>query len=163
MGSTQLGEEVNDIDFLDLPLIGTADSDNAYCYARALREKFPEQAPDDFAYAVQYNRYDQPDAVAFKLVADLVCENKGERDAGEWEWRVTFTDGSVWKAVGWCDFTGWDCRSGLTWTELIPADTITITISREDAETIRDEPKAWHPAGARVAGAIDRALLKADD
>ncbi len=49
-------------------------------------------------------------------VATVLLLQEGERDGEEWTWRVTLNDGRVFLVVGWCDYTGWDCRSGVTVT-----------------------------------------------
>jgi len=37
---------------------------------------------------------------------------EGGNDGPSWHWLVSLPDGSWAYVAGWCDYTGWDCRSG---------------------------------------------------
>lgn len=86
----------------------------AYEWGHALTEQFPGQDADEFAYACESN--DPGPAGSGQIVAFEMVQ-QGERDESEWAWRVSFVDGTTWMAEGGCDFTGWDCRSHLLWTQ----------------------------------------------
>lgn len=45
----------------------------------------------------------------------------GERDGGPWVWKISDSEqwfnhaGKTFIGVGTCDYTGWDCQSGIEW------------------------------------------------
>lgn len=106
----------------DLPVFpiinidGSAHWRRSYEQAEAWDQRFPGQCADDLAYAICYNGC--PDGFDALALTGLRLTQQGERDEGEWHWEVDLSDGSTWIAVGWCDYTGWDCRSGLGWSKL---------------------------------------------
>lgn len=53
-------------------------------------------------------------------IAEVVMLKQGIHDEEDWIWEVTLLDGRRYNVEGGCDYTGWDCRSGATYT-LIPA------------------------------------------
>jgi hypothetical protein len=45
----------------------------------------------------------------------------GHNDEDEWYWLGRLKDGRFFGAIGGCDFTGWDCQSGLiSFLSLLP-------------------------------------------
>lgn len=83
-----------------------------------LAKRFPDAEAHDFGTACGEN----PSAETVRMrehgVLWLECEQVGERDEGSWIWNVVFGDGSSWRVEGWCDYTGWDCQSGMSWERL---------------------------------------------
>jgi hypothetical protein len=104
---------MTDVPFVRLP--GSETYWSGYEYGTKLYERWPEAGASDFAYAVEYNGW-EPEC---KDITDLVMEHEGERDEDSWTWRVTLADGTVWKVEGWCDYTGWDCQSGISWEQVV--------------------------------------------
>lgn len=51
---------------------------------------------------------------AFNLeeVAEVVASDEGENDGDSWLAVGRLNDGSYFFLSAWCDYTGWDCRSG---------------------------------------------------
>ena len=45
-------------------------------------------------------------------IAGVVLEITGENDEYSWHWLVSLSDGRFAYITGWCDYTGWDCKSG---------------------------------------------------
>jgi len=87
---------------------------HAYERGEDLDTAFPGQDASDFAIAVEYNG--SPEELKDVAVVALVCVQFGANDDEGWVWHVDFADGSKWVVEGWCDYTGWDCQSGLDWT-----------------------------------------------
>jgi len=42
---------------------------------------------------------------------EIVLEIRGCNDDADWHWIVRRCDGGYAYIAGWCDYTGWDCRS----------------------------------------------------
>lgn len=40
-------------------------------------------------------------------------------DERAWEWEVTLKDGRKFHVEGWHDYSGWDCRSGMEYREVV--------------------------------------------
>ena len=80
-----------------------------------IEERFPDHEPWDFAYALVYN--DRGPLDSAQLV-NLVCVQVGRNDEESWIWHVSLDDGTRWALEGWCDYTGWDCQSGVSWTQI---------------------------------------------
>lgn len=107
------------MDINDYPVINLNSDDRwarAYDNAAAWDKMWPEQDAFDFLAACEYNGLG-PLTEGVK-VKDLTMVKQGERDESEWIWHVTLEDDTVWQARGGCDYTGWDCQSNLTWTEI---------------------------------------------
>ncbi len=51
-------------------------------------------------------------------IARAVCVKEGANDEENWIWYVQTNDGRVAEIDGWCDYTGWDCQSGIDITFL---------------------------------------------
>ena len=70
---------------------------------------------DDLWYALEYNT-----AELFKAddVADIVAEVPGENDELEWWWVLLLADGRHALFAAGCDYTGWDCQSGISVEQL---------------------------------------------
>ena len=111
-GSFSTVTDENDVPIVRLP--GSLKWENGYKYGQALEETFPGQGGYDLRAAMEHNTLGPVSET--NGIVGLVMTQQGERDAASWVWRVTMQDGSVWFAEGWCDYTGWDCQSGLTWT-----------------------------------------------
>lgn len=64
---------------------------------------------DDFKYALEEN----PQEFGLGDVMGILAEIPGENDELYWYWILKLNDGRYVYADGWCDYTGWDCQSGL--------------------------------------------------
>lgn len=63
------------------------------------------------------NDYDWKEAVGFapfdmEQIEDVIAEDCGANDEESWVAVVKLTDGRFGYVDAWCDYTGWDCRSG---------------------------------------------------
>lgn len=92
------------------------------------------EALTDLEYAMEYN----PQPFTIQDVKAIRAYILGEPDEGSWEWVVELFDGSMWYLTGWCDYTGWDCRSDLVATKMENAADLFRTIRNlsRDADTI---------------------------
>lgn len=65
----------------------------------------------DFALeeCLDYHPQDEFDLAAIEQV---LAVREGERDGEFWYWVLRLRDGRYAALSGWCDYTGWDCRSG---------------------------------------------------
>lgn len=87
----------------------------SYDVACELEPLFPGQDIGHFVSACSNN--DWGPLVDRSLVRFLMIE-EGERDGANWEWVLTLDDGTSWRVVAGCDYTGWDCRSWINWEQL---------------------------------------------
>jgi hypothetical protein len=89
--------------------------EDAFMMGDALEEEFPGCDGHDFCCAISYNDGGPLDRGG--VISMLKLVKQGERDESDWIWEVTLTNGEVWVAQGWCDYTGWDCQSSLVWEQ----------------------------------------------
>ncbi|MCK9597788.1 MAG: hypothetical protein M0R06_02030 [Sphaerochaeta sp.] len=66
---------------------------------------------DDLKYAIRYNGLEE--SFNESEIEEIVAEVPGENDGAYWYWIVRLTSGKFSLLVGCCDYTGWDCQSGL--------------------------------------------------
>lgn len=85
----------------------------AYELGRMLEESFPDVDAEDLGYAIGYHGL--PEGLNEVAITSVSMIQQGANDDPDWIWEIGFADGSLWTLVGWCDFTGWDCRSGADW------------------------------------------------
>lgn len=85
----------------------------AYDIGEELDRRFPGQDANDFAYAVEFNG---TGPLADQAVEGLLMVREGERDGPGWVWLLRTHTGAHWWVEGWCDYTGWDCQSGVEWS-----------------------------------------------
>lgn len=90
---------------------------NSYEQAKELGERFPHNEAYDFLMACNYNDFGPLNDETLGILT-FVCTQEGENDSLDWEWVLVLSDLSVWKVKAWCDYTGWDCMSGIEWTKL---------------------------------------------
>lgn len=105
-------------DMSDYPIIQLSGSGRwsaAYETGEALDVLFPGQDAEDFALALEYNDYGPCGSGDDFSIAGLLMLVQGMNDEGDWMWLVRLPDGSHHVCVAGCDYTGWDCRSGLNW------------------------------------------------
>lgn len=102
-----------DIPVVNLP--GATPWIEAWEWSKVLEEKFPEQDANEFAQAVHYN---EPGPLEHSTIHDFALEEQGVADGAAWCWTVTLDNGQIWYCSAWCDYTGWDCQSGLDWEEV---------------------------------------------
>ena len=59
--------------------------------------------------------FDQNFTPEFKLddINNVLAGIAGENDEYNWYWVVELKDGRFALIDAWCDYTGWDCRSGV--------------------------------------------------
>lgn len=64
---------------------------------------------DDIKYAFECNN------LSSKLddIDVIVAEVCGANDEDHWYWILQLKDGTFTWVSGWCDYTGWDCQSGV--------------------------------------------------
>lgn len=65
---------------------------------------------DDLWYALENNL---PSMFKPDDIIDIVAEVPGANDEFDWWWVLAMTDGRFFLLSGGCDYTGWDCRSGI--------------------------------------------------
>lgn len=114
-------EPVSIDDFKPVEIPGSESYWYAYEFGKALSEKYPKEACDDFAYALQYAIKDWHDEFNVKSfnelnekILDFKCLYEGANDGESWIWRISLSLSyrQSFLVIGWCDYTGWDCKSG---------------------------------------------------
>ena len=74
---------------------------------------FPKENDYDLRAAIEYNTV----PFSYDDIEGVELLEQGERDSGNnWTWKLKLKDGTIGALTGGCDYTGWDCRSWLTWT-----------------------------------------------
>jgi hypothetical protein len=102
---------MNPFEYPVVKIIGGESWSSAYDAGRELEALFSGQ--DAFNFCVAVSEHHAPyEEVS---ITKLVMIQEGENDGNSWIWHVTFDNGETWTAEGWCDYTGWDCQSNLTW------------------------------------------------
>lgn len=117
----------------DYPIVRIPGSENwqrGYELADELEKAFPHEECENFAHAISENWDSCPDLTAG--ITKLICLEQGLNDETDWIWYVVLGKDDVgygadrnakrYVVRGWCDYTGWDCRSAVTWTEILPCD-----------------------------------------
>lgn len=102
----------------DLPVVPLPGSENwrsIHEWGTALDRQFPGQDAVDFAHACHRGGFG-PLHIGDVLL-EFTMKQQGDRDGDDWIWSVTLQNGETWVAEGWCDYTGWDCSSGITWRQ----------------------------------------------
>ena len=66
---------------------------------------------DDLKYAIESNSLD---TFLEEEIVDIVAEVPGSNDEFSWWWVLQLTKDRFALVSGWCDYTGWDCQSGIT-------------------------------------------------
>lgn len=107
-------DEIRRIPIIVFP--GSEDWKRVTEWGLALDAQYPGQDADQFAWACEYNRMGPALALG---IAHFHLVKQGQRDGENWIWRIKFEDGTTWTADGWCDYTGWDCRSDLVWEKVL--------------------------------------------
>lgn len=69
----------------------------------------------DLISALQEN---PQDGFAIEDITQILAVIEGERDGPNWIWIVALSNGKFVYLEGGCDYTGWDCQSGLSSTIL---------------------------------------------
>ena len=65
---------------------------------------------DDLYYAIEYN---PPEQFSKEDILEIVAEVVGENDEFSWWWVIKMKNKKYFLLEGWCDYTGWDCQSGI--------------------------------------------------
>lgn len=105
--------DIDENGFVMLP--GSEEWRSCFESGERLSTKFPGQDAHSFVSAIEYNN-DGPLKPGLKI-KDLKMLKQGYNDGGDWIWRIDLSDGETWWMTGWCDYTGWDCQSGNSWTQ----------------------------------------------
>lgn len=100
-----------------IPIAGAEAWTDAYDLGKLLAKRFPHDAVDDLCQAYRFNGMNLEDLAA---ATSIDCTRFGQNDGADWHWTVV-TGGRTWLIVAGCDYTGWDCQSWLTATE-VPND-----------------------------------------
>lgn len=75
--------------------------------------EYETHEPDsDFKYGAQCSGLDLSDIV------DVKAQVPGEADSQNWYWLCKMKDKSYRLYWGWCDYTGWDCRSFMEYIQM---------------------------------------------
>ena len=79
------------------------------------KEKKMVHENDDLWYAIENNT---PEKFSRDDIADIVVEVPGENDEFAWWWVLQLKNGKHVLLAASCDYTGWDCRSGIDFEEV---------------------------------------------
>lgn len=63
---------------------------------------------NDLEAYLMYNR----DIFRVEDIANIHAEVPGQNDEDYWYWVIELKDGRFVLTSAWCDYPGWDCRSG---------------------------------------------------
>jgi len=55
--------------------------------------------------------YNPQEGITPDTIDRVLAVWQGENDGDSWRWVLALTDGRFAYVNGWCDYTGWDCRS----------------------------------------------------
>lgn len=101
-------------------IVGSETWRGGYELGEELEERFPGIDGYDFGSAVSYHGYGP--LVEGAEILDIKMLVQGENDGKDWIWFVIVRGDSYyddyWLLRGGCDYTGWDCQSGATWTKI---------------------------------------------
>lgn len=65
---------------------------------------------NDLWYCLEYNT---PSSFSSDDIEDIIAEVSGMNDEFNWWWIIKLKNGSYALLSAWCDYTGWDCQSGI--------------------------------------------------
>jgi len=71
---------------------------------------------DDIWSALEYN---SPSHFQIDEVESIEAEVPGANDELNWWWVLRLVNDRYILVSGWCDYTGWDCQSGITEYEIV--------------------------------------------
>lgn len=80
-------------------------------------------------YCLQYN----PQDFSLEDIDRVVAVSEGEGDGDPWQWVILLKDGRYIALEGWCDYTGWDCRSGAENTVHMSAPGAALSFGNKEA------------------------------
>lgn len=66
---------------------------------------------DDIFYCLDNN---VPNTFKEEDISHFVAEVPGHNDEDSWWWIFKLKNGKYLTVSAWCDYTGWDCRSGIS-------------------------------------------------
>ncbi len=102
---------------MNLPVVemggDTSIWEHAIDLGRAIDRLFPDSV--DGYNLGEALAHPAPEGVDITQITTVALIRQGSKDYDEWIWEIGLADGSLWTLVGWCDFTGWSCRSGVNW------------------------------------------------
>lgn len=94
-----------------VPMPGADRWVNSYERGEQMAVLWPGQDTHDLCYAIEYNA-SWPEGG----ITNIKMMQQGENDGPSWIWHVTMDnegEETTYVIEGWCDFTGWDCQSGV--------------------------------------------------
>lgn len=105
-----------------------------------------KRLPDgDLGYAMEYH----PCGFSVNEIENVLATIPGHNDEDSWHWVVVLSDKRFFYMTGWCDYTGWDCQSGLTVEEgKDPFDCA--TKSKEWGAQLRNQLLGLQPWGVSI-------------
>jgi hypothetical protein len=65
----------------------------------------------DLKACLEYNSYSIP--FGEEDIENVVAQIPGHNDEDNWFWIIQLKDGRFALLDAWCDYTGWDCQSGV--------------------------------------------------
>jgi hypothetical protein len=75
-----------------------------------------EQAKRGIDYDLSAALYYNEEADLIDKIHHVYAVWQGENDGDSWRWIFVLSGGQYVFMAGWCDYTGWDCQSGITIT-----------------------------------------------
>lgn len=87
----------------------------------------------DLKSAIHYNQLDNFNK---DDILNVLAVWEGQNDGDSWRWIVELNNGKFAYLIGWCDYTGWDCQSGL---DDLLADSAEQAANFEENFTVRDD------------------------
>lgn len=87
--------------------------EDGYRFGDELDKIFPETDADQLCAAVAENYNEGLTWEDLRTISDITLVQQGEHDEGAWIWHLDLSDGRKLEIEAWCDYTGWDCRSGI--------------------------------------------------
>jgi len=91
---------------------------------------------DDIWLALDCN---YPKSFGVGEVESIEAEVPGANDELSWWWILRLTNDRYILVSGWCDYTGWDCQSGITEYEIVDTALAAAQIAPEFENEWRDE------------------------
>jgi hypothetical protein len=113
------GIDLDRYPFIQLP--GAEEWTWYYEQGSQLAKEFPNQDCKDLCSALGNN--EELAILHDALIHDVTMIQQGKRDGGNWIWQVVLIEDQRLKRFiieGWCDYTGWDCQSGVHIEEVAP-------------------------------------------
>ena len=76
-----------------------------------MKRHFEQRSIDsDLEYAFSYN----VTSFSIDIIDNILAEIAGANDISHWYWVISLKNGQYALIDAWCDYTGWDCQSGVS-------------------------------------------------